>query len=110
MLKALRLTETHMECRHLGDTLPALTDLLAFERIAHADGQVTLKHPNTDWCLVVHEGGADAPDKQMLNHWGVRVVSRAEVDAAAEYLRDNGPRYGVRLVREPSFAHGSYSL
>lgn len=110
MLKALQLTETHMECRHLAETLPALTDLLAFERIADADRQVTLKHPNTDWLLVVHEGGPGVPDKQMLNHWGVRVMSRAEVDAAAEHLRAHGQRYGVQLVREPSFAHGSYSL
>ena len=110
MLKPLRLIETHMECRHLGETLPALTDLLAFETVADTDGQVTLKHPNSDWRLVVHEGGARTPEKQLLNHWGVRVARRAEVDAAAAYLKFQGTRYGVRLVREPTFAHGSYSL
>src|SRR2546425_2713107 len=110
MLKPLRLIETHMECRALRDTLLVLTDLLAFDKVGEADSQVALKHPNSDWRLVVHEAGPDAPDKQMLNHWGVRVVTRAEVDAAAEYLKAHGKRYGVQLMREPSFAHGSYSL
>jgi catechol-2,3-dioxygenase len=110
MLKPLRLIETHMECRALTDTLPVLTDLLAFEKVAEADSQAALKHPNSAWRLVVHEGGPDAPDKQMLNHWGVRVATRAEVDTAAEYLKAHGKRYGVQLIREPSFAHGSYSL
>lgn len=110
MLRPLGLTATHMECRDLRATLPVLTDLLAFETVAEEDGQVTLKHPNSDWRLVVHEGGPGAPEKEMLNHWGVRVTTRAEVDTAAEYLGAHQERYGIRLVRQPAFAHGSYSL
>jgi len=33
-----------------------------------------MKHPNTDWILVVHEGSPDAPDKPFRNHYGVRVT------------------------------------
>jgi catechol 2,3-dioxygenase-like lactoylglutathione lyase family enzyme len=99
-----------MECRHLRESMSVLTDLLAFEVIARDDGRAVLKHPNSDWRLVVHEGGPDAPEKAMLNHWGVRVTTRAEVDAAAEYLRVHQARYGLRHVGQPSFAHGSYSL
>lgn len=110
MLKPRGLTETHMECRSLRETLPVLTDLLAFEKVAEDDGQVTVKHPNTDWRLIVHEGGPNASDKQMHNHWGVRVATRVEVDAAAVYLRAHKDQYGLRQVGQPSYAHGSYSL
>jgi catechol 2,3-dioxygenase-like lactoylglutathione lyase family enzyme len=110
MLRPLGLIATHMECRDLRQTLPVLTDLLAFETVAEEAGQVTLKHPNSDWRLVVHEGGPSVPEKEMLNHWGVRVTTRAEVDTAAEYLGARQERYGIRLVRPPAFAHGSYSL
>lgn len=94
LLTPRRLVETHMECRHLRESLPVLTDLLAFEVVARDEGRPTLKHPNSDWRLVVHEGGPDAPEKAMLNHWGGRVTTRAEVDAAAEYLRVHQARYG----------------
>jgi catechol 2,3-dioxygenase-like lactoylglutathione lyase family enzyme len=110
MLKPVALTETHMECRSLRETLPVLTDLLAFETVSDNGAEVILKHPNSAWRLVVHEGGAAAPDKQMLNHWGVRVATRPEVDAAAEYLRAHQARYGLRQIGQPNFAHGSYSL
>jgi catechol 2,3-dioxygenase-like lactoylglutathione lyase family enzyme len=99
-----------MECRALDASLPVLTDLLAFEPVARADGRVTLKHPNSDWRLVVHEGGPDAPEKEMLNHWGVRVVTRREVDAAWAHLQAQKDRYGLPLIGQPRFAHGSYSL
>jgi len=99
-----------MECRSLGETIPVLTDLLAFENVREEPGLATLKHPNTDWRLVVHEGGPDAPDKEMHNHYGVRVSTRKEVDAAHEYLKSNKAKYGLRQIGEPSYAHGSYSL
>ena len=53
-----------MECRSLADTVPVLTDLLAFERVTQELGAVTLRHPNTRWKLVIHEAGPDAPPKQ----------------------------------------------
>jgi hypothetical protein len=43
---------------------------------------------------VLHDGGPDAPAKQMHNHWGVRVRSSEEVDRAYEYLTvPNGVAY-----------------
>ena len=110
MLKPIALIETHMECRFLKETIPVLTDLLAFEIVSEEDGQVSVKHPNTDWLLIVHEGGPAAPDKQMLNHYGVRVASRKEVDAAHEYLTAHQAEYGLHQIGRPSYSHGSYSL
>ena len=60
--------------------------ILAFERVRGADDNVIMKHPNTGWLLVVHEGGPNAPDKPRLNHYGVRVATNQEVDNAREYL------------------------
>lgn len=110
MLRPIGLTETHMECRYLRETIPALTELLAFEKVSEADDHVTLKHPNTDWLLVVHEGGPNAPEKEMHNHYGVRVATRREVDAAYEYLMAHKEKYGLRQIGQPMYAHGSYSM
>jgi hypothetical protein len=90
--------------------VPVLTDLLAFEKLAEGPGEVKLKHPNTPWLLYVHETGGEAATKQMHNHWGVRVGSTGEVDAAYEYLKSNKEKYGIKQIAQPLFNHGSYSL
>ncbi len=33
MLRSIGLTQTHMECRNLKESIPVLTDLLAFEKV-----------------------------------------------------------------------------
>jgi len=110
MLRSIGLTETHMECRSLKDSVPVATDLLAFEKIGERPGEVTLKHPNTDWLLTMHDAGPDAPAKMMHNHWGVRVASPAEVDAAYEYLTANKQKYKIDQIGKPTYNHGSYSV
>lgn len=110
MLRSIGLTETHMECRSLKDSVPVATDLLAFEKIGERPGEVTLKHPNTDWLLTMHDAGPDAPAKQMHNHWGVRVATPGEVDAAYEYLNANKQKYKIDQIGKPTYNHGSYSV
>ena len=109
MIKPIALSETHMECRSLKESLPVLTDLLAFEKVAERPGEATLKHPNTHWLLVVHEAGPDAPTKQMHNHWGVRVATNDEVDKAYEYLSAHKAEYKISQIGKPLWNHGSYS-
>src|SRR5437870_13787585 len=86
MIKPIALSATHMECRSLNESVPVLTDLLAFEKIGELPGEVILKHPNTDWVLYVHESGGEAAVKPVHNHWGERVQTYEEVEAGYEYL------------------------
>lgn len=109
MIKPIALSATHMECRSLDESVPVLTNLLAFEKVGEKPGEVTLKHPNTHWLLVVHEAGPEAPTKQMHNHWGVRVATNAEVDKAYEYLVAHKEEYKLSQVGKPLWNHGSYS-
>jgi catechol 2,3-dioxygenase-like lactoylglutathione lyase family enzyme len=109
MIRPLTLFATHMECRNLSESMAVMTDLLAFEKIALKPGEATLKHPNTDWRLVLHEAGPDAPRKAMHNHWGVRVMTAAEVDRAYEYLTAHRAQYKLGAIGKPTWSHGSYS-
>ncbi|MCZ6620888.1 MAG: hypothetical protein O7C72_03160, partial [Deltaproteobacteria bacterium] len=76
MIKPVGLTEGHYECRSIDDSLPIFTDLLALDVVERKEGQVVLKHPNTDWLLVVHEAGPEAADKPHNNHYGFRVENK----------------------------------
>jgi catechol 2,3-dioxygenase-like lactoylglutathione lyase family enzyme len=109
-VKTIALSGAHLESRSLADTVPVLTDLLAFERIGGGPDSVVLKHPNTPWIMTVHEGGADAAEKFGTNHYGVRVVEKTEIDAAYQYLNAHASEYGLLEVREPFNQHGSYSV
>jgi catechol 2,3-dioxygenase-like lactoylglutathione lyase family enzyme len=69
-----------------------------------------LRHPNTAWNLVVHEGGPDAPDKPHNNHYGFRVGSEKEIDAAWAYLEANKERYRLTRISRPQSAHFARSV
>ena len=109
MIKPIALSKTHMECRNLQDSMAVLIDLLAFEKLSEKPGEAALKHPNSPWILVLHEAGPDAPAKPMHNHWGVRVMTTAEVDKAYEYLTAHKQQYKLGAIGKPTWSHGSYS-
>lgn len=110
MAKPVGLTQGHYECRSLDETLPIFTDLLAAEIVERKNGTAVVKHPNTDWLLVVHEGGADAPNKPHNNHYGFRVAHHAEVEAACAYLEGHKSEYNLKSVTKPHEAHFAYSV
>jgi catechol 2,3-dioxygenase-like lactoylglutathione lyase family enzyme len=110
MLKTTGLIAGHYECRSLDETLPVFTDLLAMEVIERKIGEATLKHPNTDWKLIVHEGGPGAPEKTFDNHYGFRVASHKEVEAAWEFVEANKEKYRLSKIIKPQSAHFAYSI
>ena len=73
------------------------------------NSEKTLKHPNTDWRLVIHANGPDAPIKPMRNHYGVRVTNNAEVDRATEYLERKKEEFGIKIIK-PRGNHNAYSV
>jgi catechol 2,3-dioxygenase-like lactoylglutathione lyase family enzyme len=75
------LVHGHSECRYLDETIPVLSHILALELVDRRDGEATMKHPNTGWKLILHEGGADVKDKPERNHYGVRVSNNQEIES-----------------------------
>lgn len=110
MLKTTGLIAGHYECRSLAETLPVFTDLLAMEIVEHKAGEATLKHPNTNWRLIVHEGGPDAPEKTFDNHYGFRVGTHEEVEAAWKYIEAHKEKYRLSKITKPQSAHFAYSI
>lgn len=110
MIQPIGLTHGHYECRSLDETLPIFTDLLAARIVERSAGRAIVKHPNTGWLLVVHEGGPGVPDKPRENHYGFRVGRHQEIDAAYEYIQARREKYGIRAVTPPQAAHFAYSI
>ena len=110
MLNPTGLIAGHYECRSLDETLPVFTDLLAMDVVQRKSGEATVKHPNTDWNLIVHEGGPNAPEKTFDNHYGFRVASHQEVEAAWKYIEANKEKYHLSKITKPQSAHFAYSI
>ena len=110
MIEPIGLTHGHYECRSFKDTIPILEGILAFEKVGEVNGNVIMKHPNTGWLLVVHEGGPNAPDKPRLNHYGVRVATNQEVDNAREYLLSKQSEFGLVEVDKLQNRHLAHSV
>ena len=110
VIKPTGLVHGHTEVRFLDDTIPVLTQVLALEVIERRDHEAVLKHPNTGWKLVVHEGGADVKDKPERNHYGVRVANNQEVDQAYQYLLAHKEKLGLTKVVKRKERAGSYSM
>src|SRR3954465_6994180 len=110
MLRAVGLTHGHYECRSLDETLPVFTELLAMRVLERRNGTAVVRHPNTEWQLVVHEAGAGAPDKPHNNHYGVRVARAEEVDAAHRYLLANKDRFALGRISPPRSQHFARSV
>jgi len=110
MLRTTGLIAGHYECRSLDETLPVFTDILAMAVVQRKPGEATIKHPNTDWRLIVHEGGPDAPEKTFDNHYGFRVASHKEVEAAWEFVQAHKEKYRLSKITNPQSAHFAYSI
>jgi catechol-2,3-dioxygenase len=110
MIKPIGLTEGHYECRSLDETLPIFTDLLAAKVVERTEKQAVVKHPNTAWRLVIHEGGPNAANKPHTNHYGFRVAKSKEIPQAYEYISDHKAQYKIKSVTKPHEAHFAYSI
>lgn len=110
MIKPLGIIHGHYECRSIEETLPIFTELLALEVVKRKRREVVLKHPNTDWLLIAHEGGPEAHNKPHNNHYGFRVASQGEIEAAYRYLGAHKEKYRIRVITRPHEAHFAYSV
>lgn len=110
MLKPVGLVQGHYECRSLDETLPIFTGILALQVVERQNDHAIVKHPNTGWLLVVHEGGRDAREKPHNNHYGFRVADHTEVEAAYKYIQVNKGTYGITNVTQPHESHFAYSI
>jgi catechol 2,3-dioxygenase-like lactoylglutathione lyase family enzyme len=110
LLQPEGLIHGHYECKTLDQTLPIFTDLFAAEVTGRQDDTALVRHPNTDWTIIVHAAGAEAPDKPHGNHYGFRVADHTEVEAAHAYITEHQQQYGLVSVSEPAAGHFAYSI
>lgn len=90
------------------ECVPLASDRLLVRLRAYPEGK---ERRTGDYCLIeVQEVGAVQHPQNVLNHWGIDVPTREDVDrihAAAHKWKD---KYGLRRIMKVRMQHGSYAF
>ncbi len=84
-------------------------EFLGFECVRHAIPAMVIRC-GLKFHIVCVEVGDQLKPVNLLNHWGVDVGSRAEVDRCWKSANDLKEKYGIRKVLPIADQHGVYSF
>ncbi|MBM3488664.1 MAG: VOC family protein [Alphaproteobacteria bacterium] len=103
------LSHGTLECRDLAASRKFYEEFLGLETVFHGRRSILIRKGGYWGVVCVKRGDAVKP-VGVLNHWGVDVATRAEVDAAREKAIELKDVYGIRDVHQPREQHGVYSF
>jgi hypothetical protein len=114
VVRPITLARGALVSRDLDLTQRYFEDLLGFECVRLSPDHMLARHRNAGedayWALSVRKVETIAHPQNILNHWGVALRSRADVDRAYEIVAAQSDIYGIRRVQKPRGNHGSYSF
>ena len=109
LVKPFCLSHGTLECYDLVATRRFYEEFLGLECVRHGKPAMAVRCAMRFHVICVEVGDQLKP-VNLLNHWGVDVATRAEVDAAYAAALEHRASYGIRKVLEPQDAHGVYSF
>ncbi len=98
-----------LECRDLQQSRRFYEEFLGLECVRHAISALALR---LGMCfhVVCVEVGDQVHPCNVLNHWGLDVGLREEVDEAYANALKYKEQYGIRQILKPQDMHGVYSF
>lgn len=109
VIKPFCLSHGTLECYKLDDSRKFYEEFLGFEVVRHGITSMALRMAMRFHIICV-EVGSQLKPVNLLNHWGVDVASRKEVDEAYENAIKFQEHFKIRKVMPPQDQHGVYSF
>ena len=109
IVKPFVLSHGTMEVYSLKQSRRFYEEFLGLECVRHAKPAIVVRC-GLKFHIVAVEVGAAVHPVNLLNHWGVDVASKEEVDAAYENALKHKDKYKIRQVLRPVMQHGVYSF
>ncbi len=109
VVKPYLLSHGTLECVSLKASRRFYEEFLGLECVRHGKISMLIRC-GMKWHIVAVQVRNNVHPTHLLNHWGVEVRSREEVDQAwfdASRLKDE---YGIRKVQKPGLQHGVYGF
>jgi catechol 2,3-dioxygenase-like lactoylglutathione lyase family enzyme len=109
VVKPYVLSHGTLECYDLRATRRFYEEFLGLECVRHAKPAMAVRCGLKFHVVCVEVGQALHPCN-VLNHWGVDVGSREEVDRVFQRAKELQEKYGIRQILDPVAQHGVYSF
>ena len=109
VVKPFVLSHGTLECYSLQETRRFYEEFLGLECVRHAKRSMVVRC-GLKFHIACVEVGYKLRPVHLLNHWGVDVQTREEVDAAYQAALRLKDEYKIREIREPVDQHGLYSF
>lgn len=109
VVKPYVLSHGTLECYDLKQSRRFYEEFLGLECVRHAKPAMAIRC-GLKFHVVCVEVGKSVHPANVLNHWGIDVRSKEEVDAAFGKARELKEVYGIRQILEPVLQHGVYSF
>ncbi len=109
VVKSTMLSHGTLECRDLAASRRFYEEFLGLETVFHGTRTMLIRKGGY-WGVVCVGRGDKVRPMGPLNHWGVDVASRADVDAARQDALKYQDAYGIREVPQARDQHGVYSF
>ena len=109
IVKPFVLSHGTMEVYSLKESRRFYEEFLGLECVRHAKPAIVVRC-GLKFHIVAVEVGAAVHPVNVLNHWGVDVSSKDEVDAAYDNALKYQAKYKIRQVLKPVMQHGVYSF
>jgi catechol 2,3-dioxygenase-like lactoylglutathione lyase family enzyme len=109
IVKPYVMSHGTLECFSLKESRKFYEEFLGLECARHAKPAMVVRCGMKFHVVCVEVGDAVHP-VNVLNHWGVDVRSKEEVDQAHEAALKYKDKYKIRQVMKPVLQHGVYSF
>jgi catechol 2,3-dioxygenase-like lactoylglutathione lyase family enzyme len=109
VVKPFVLSHGTLECYSLKETRRFYEEFLGLECVRHAKRSMLVRC-GLKFHIACVEVGYKLKPVHRLNHWGVDVLTKEDVDAAHAAALRLKDVYGIREVRDPTDQHGLYSF
>jgi catechol 2,3-dioxygenase-like lactoylglutathione lyase family enzyme len=109
VVKPYVLSHGTLECYDLRASRRFYEEFLGLECVRHAKPAMAVRCGLKFHIVCVEVGSAVRPCG-VLNHWGLDVESRQEVDRVHRMAKEHKDKYGIRQVLDVVDQHGVYSF
>lgn len=109
IIKPYVLSHGTLECRNLRRSRRFYEDFLGLQCVVHSPSSLVIRLALKFYIVAVEVGDAMHP-AELLNHWGLDVATKSEVDDAHQRVLEHKDEYEIMEVKEPVMRHGIYSF
>lgn len=110
VVKTTRLSHGTLECADLVATRRFYEEFLGLECVYHQPEGGMMIRLGGSWCIFVVKIGKKDSEMPILNHFGVDVATKEEVDQAHQACHEYKEKYGIKKILQPKDQHGAYSF